>query len=87
MVSYLGDSVGFSDLSLGTSGCGDDTQITVGGNIASGLRIEYGTGVFSAISEMKVRYELITRLYLQAVSCVDQAIVLLYQSDFDPSKP
>ena len=87
MVSYLGDSVGISDLSLGTSGSGDDTQITVGGNITPGLRIEYGAGVFNAISEMKVRYELIPRLYLQAVSGVNQAIDLLYQFDFDPSKP
>ena len=59
MVSYLGDSVGISDLSLGTSGSGDDTQKTVGSNIAPRLRIEYGAGVFNAISEMKVRYELI----------------------------
>ena len=59
MVSYLGDSVDISDLSLGTSGSGDDTQITVGGNIAPELRIEYSAGVFRAISEMKVRYELI----------------------------
>ena len=64
MVSYLGDSVGISD-----------------------LRIEYGAGVFNAISEMKVRYELILRLYLQAVSGVNQAIDLIYQLDFDPSKP
>ena len=51
MVSYLGDSVGISGLSLGTSGSGDDTQITVDGNTAPELRIEYGAGVFSAISE------------------------------------
>ena len=87
MVSYLGDSVNISDLSLGTSGSGDDTQITVGGNIAPEFRIKYDAGVFNAISEMKVRYELIPRLYLQAVSGVNQAIDLLYQFSFDPSKP
>ena len=87
MVSYLGDSVGISDLSLGTCGSGDDTQITVDGNLAPELRIEYGTGIFNAISEMKARYELIPRLYLQAVSGVNQAIDLIHHFDFDPSKP
>ena len=53
----------------------------------SDLRIEYSAGVFNAITEMKVRYELILRLYLQAVSGVNQAIDLMYQLDFDPSKP
>ena len=85
MVSYLGDSVNISDLSLGTSGSGDDTQITVGGNIAPELRIEYGAGVFSAISEMKVRYELIPRLYPQTVSDVNQAIVRSISSTLIPA--
>ena len=87
MVSYLGDNVGISDLSPGTSESGDDTQIAVDGNTAPELRIEYGAGVFSTISEMKVRYELIPRLYLQAVSGINQAIDLIHQFDFDPSKP
>ena len=41
MVSYLGDSVGISDLSLDTTGSGNDTHMTVGGNIAPWLRVEY----------------------------------------------
>ena len=61
--------------------------MTVGGNVALRLRIEYDAGVFNAISEVKVRYELIPRLYLQTVSGINQAINLLYQFDFDPSKP
>ena len=77
MVSYLGDSVGISDLSLGTSGSGDDTQITVGGNIAPELRIEYGAGIFNAISVVKVRYELIPRLYLQAVRALIRPLFAL----------
>ena len=57
MVSYLGDSVDISDLSLGTSGSGDDTQIMVGGNIAPGLRIEYGAGVFTDSSTLPASRE------------------------------
>ena len=71
MVSYPGDNVGISDLSLGTSESSDNTQMTVGGNVAPRLRIEYGAGVFNAISEVKVRYELIPRLYLQTMSGVN----------------
>ncbi len=85
MVSYLGDSVGISDLSLGTSGSGDDSQITVGANIAPEFSIEYGAGVFSTISEMKVRYELIPRLYLQDVSGINQTIVCSISSASIPA--
>ena len=77
MVSYLDDGVDISDLSLGTSGSGDDIQITIGGNIAPDLRIEYGAGVFSAVSEMKVRYELIPRLYMQTMSGVIRPLFAL----------
>ena len=66
--------------------------MTIGGEIAPGLRVSYGAGVFDSISEVKARYELLPRLYLQAVSGLNQAIDLFYQfkivSDSDnPESP
>ena len=79
LASSLGEVFGFADVRLDTEGSGDDTKITIGGNIAPGLRLQYGAGVFNSLSEIKVRYELMPKLYLQAVSGVGQAVDLLYQ--------
>ncbi|WP_461535895.1 autotransporter assembly complex protein TamB [Spongorhabdus nitratireducens] len=79
LASSVGEVFGFADVRLDTEGSGDDTKITIGGNIAPGLRLQYGAGVFNSLSEIKVRYELMPKLYLQAVSGVGQAVDLLYQ--------
>ena len=39
VVSGMGDAIGISDLTLGTQG-EDDTQVTIGGNINSRLRVD-----------------------------------------------
>ncbi|WP_257293799.1 translocation/assembly module TamB domain-containing protein [Endozoicomonas sp. YOMI1] len=79
VVTSIGEKIGFSDVTLDTQGSGDDTRVTIGGTIAPGLRVQYGAGVFNSIAEVKVRYELMPRLYLQAISGLAQAIDLFYQ--------
>ena len=44
-----------------------------------GLQFQYGVGVFSPIAEFKLRYELMPRLYLQAMSGVAQAVDIFYR--------
>ncbi|MGB1271807.1 MAG: translocation/assembly module TamB domain-containing protein, partial [Endozoicomonas sp.] len=78
-VSKVGEAFGLSDVSLDTEGRGDETQVTIGGNLAPGLRVQYGAGVFSSIAEIKIRYELMPHLYLQSVSGLAQAVDLFYQ--------
>ena len=85
-VSSLGEKIGLSEVTLDTEGSGDDTQVTIGGNIAPGLRLQYGAGVFNSIAEVKVRYELLPRLYVQAVSGLAQAIDLFYQFRIETGK-
>lgn len=86
VVTTIGEKIGLSDVTLDTQGSGDNTQVTIGGTIAPGLRVQYGAGVFNSIAEVKVRYELMPRLYLQAVSGVAQAIDLFYQFKIETGK-
>ncbi|KEQ18211.1 autotransporter assembly complex protein TamB [Endozoicomonas numazuensis] len=79
IATSIGETFGFSDVSLDTEGSGEDTQVTIGGYIAPGLRLQYGAGVFSSVSEVKVRYELMPRLYLQVVSGLAQAVDIFYR--------
>lgn len=79
VVSSLGESLGMSDVSLDTAGSGDKTQVTLSAYLLPGLQFQYGVGVFSPIAEFKLRYELMPRLYLQAMSGVAQAVDLFYR--------
>jgi len=81
-VGKIGETFGISDLSLGTSGVGDSSKVTVSGNITDRLQIKYGVGLFDGLAEITLRYRLLPRLYLQSVSGVNQAFDLLYQFQF-----
>lgn len=79
VVSDIGETLGLSDVSLDTAGSGDDTQVTLSAYLLPGLQLQYGVGVFSPIAEFKLRYELMPRLYLQAVTGLAQAVDIFYR--------
>ncbi|WP_421234666.1 translocation/assembly module TamB domain-containing protein [Aeromonas enteropelogenes] len=79
VVSSIGEALGMSDVSLDTAGSGDDTQVTLSAYLLPGLQFQYGVGVFSPIAEFKLRYEVLPRLYLQAMSGVAQAVDVFYR--------
>ena len=82
LVSGVGENLGLRDLSLDSSGSGDSTQVSISGYVFPGLQVQYGVGVFSSIGEVKVRLELLPRLYLQALSGLNQALDLFYNFEF-----
>jgi translocation and assembly module TamB len=79
LISKVGNKLGFEDVNLDTSGQGDSTQLSLTGTIAPGVQLRYGVGVFDSISEVAIRYELIPKLYIEAVSGVSNAIDIYYQ--------
>ena len=83
MMNDIGESIGIKDLSLNAEGGGDESQVTVSGYIAPNLQVKYGVGVFQAITEFTVRYELLKNLFLEAISSSeDSSLDLLYQFSF-----
>lgn len=83
VVGKIGEAFGVQDLQLGTAGSGDDSQVTVSGYIAPGLQVKYGVGIFNALGEFTVRYELVTNFYIEAVTGLDSAVDFIYQFSFD----
>ena len=83
VMSSLASSFGMNNVQFNTQGSGDDTQFSVEGYVSRRLRLSYGYGVFSAVGEFKVRYELIQNLYAEFVSSIDQAVDLIYSFEFD----
>ena len=77
-VGSIGKAFGIDDLTLDTTGAGDDSQVAVSGQLTDDLRISYGVGIFSPIAELTLRYTLWRNLYVQAVSGTNQAVDLIY---------
>ncbi|UQY43698.1 autotransporter assembly complex protein TamB [Mixta hanseatica] len=82
IVGKIGETFGVSNLALDTAGVGDSQQVQVSGYVLPGLQVKYGVGIFDSLATLTLRYRLMPKLYLEAVSGVDQALDLLYQFEF-----
>ncbi|ROU14808.1 autotransporter assembly complex protein TamB [Kluyvera ascorbata] len=82
LVGKIGETFGVSNLALDTQGVGDSSQVVVSGYVLPGLQVKYGVGIFDSLAMLTLRYRLMPKLYLEAVSGVDQALDLLYQFEF-----
>ena len=82
LVTNVGEALGLQDVSVDTGGSGESTEVNISAYVLPGLQIGYGVGVFSSIGELRLRYELLPRLYLQAASGLNQAIDLFYRFEF-----
>jgi translocation and assembly module TamB len=85
-ISKVGNKLGFEDVGLDTSGQGGNTQLSLTGTIAPGVQLRYGVGVFDSVSEVAIRYELLPKLYLEAVSGLNNAIDIYYQFSVEGSQ-
>ena len=83
VVGEIGEAFGLRELTLDTAGAGDKSQVTVSGYLSRDLQLKYGYGIFNAVGEFTLRYRIMRRLYLEAVSGVDNAVDLLYKFEFD----
>lgn len=82
ILSEIGDAVGLSDVGIDTTGTGDEQQVVVSAYVLPGLQVKYGVGIFDSLATLTLRYRLMPRLYLEAVSGVEQALDLLYRFEF-----
>jgi translocation and assembly module TamB len=83
LMSSIGEGVGIKDLSLSSSGTGDEQSVGVRGEIAPGVEISYGVGVFDSFSIFAIRYEMFERFYVEASSGINQAVDAYYEWDWD----
>lgn len=79
IISFLGDTLGVKDFAIDTRGQGNDTRVEMSGYVLPGVQVRYGIGLFSALSEVIVRYEIIPKLYIELVTGVDSAVDLYYK--------
>lgn len=77
----IGETFGVSNLALDTEGWATP-PVVVSGYVLPGLQVKYGVGIFDSLATLTLRYRLMPKLYLEAVSGLDQALDLLYQFEF-----
>ncbi|MCV9878504.1 autotransporter assembly complex protein TamB [Brenneria izbisi] len=82
VVGKIGEAFGVSNLALDTQGVGDNSQVVVSGYVLPGLQVKYGVGIFDSLATLTLRYRLMPKLYLEAVSGISQALDVLYQFEF-----
>ncbi|PHM44507.1 translocation and assembly module TamB [Xenorhabdus mauleonii] len=82
LVGKIGKTFGVSDLALDTQGVGDKSQVVVSGRINQDLQVKYGVGIFDSLATLTLRYRVMPRLYLEAVSGIDKTLDLLYEFEF-----
>ncbi|WP_241607303.1 autotransporter assembly complex protein TamB [Rosenbergiella australiborealis] len=82
VMGKIGETFGVSDLALDTSGVGNSQQVQVSGYVLPGLQVKYGVGIFDSLATLTLRYRLMPKLYLEAVSGADQALDVLYKFEF-----
>ena len=82
LTDRVGETLGISALSLDAEGNGDDTQFTVSGYLSPKLYLRYGVGIFTPVNSATLRYKINSRLYLEAVSSLENAIDLFYNWRF-----
>jgi translocation and assembly module TamB len=78
-IGSLGKKLGVKDLNLQTAGQGSDTQVQLSGQLAEGVKVTYGIGVFDSLSEVSIHYQLLPNLYIEAVSGAYNTLDLYYQ--------
>lgn len=81
-ISELGKAFGIQDLAVDTRGEGDETKVQASGYILPGVQVGYGVGIFSPLTEITLRYEVLQNLILEAVSSIQSAVDLLYEFEF-----
>ncbi len=82
----IAEGLGIDELTLTSSGSGDDTQLMVSGQINDRLLVRYGIGVFNSVRTLFVRYDLAEKLYLETTQSfaegLEKAIDIFYSFDF-----
>lgn len=82
LISDLGQTLGVKELAVATRGEGTGTKVAVSGYLLPGVQVSYGVGVFSPATEVTLRYEILPKLMLEAISGLSSAVDLLYQFEF-----
>lgn len=77
------NAIGLKDFQLESTGSGDSSAVQASFYLTRKLKVSYGYGLFDSIMQLKLRYQLMRKLYLQYLNGAEQAVDLFYTFSFD----
>ena len=78
-ISDITSGLGLSDFRFETT---NGSQVTASAYLTKKFKVSYGVGIGNAVGELKLRYELLSRLFVQFISSTDSAVDLFYNFNF-----
>ena len=85
-IGQIGEKFGLQEVSLDSKGEGDDTAVEISAYVLPKVQVSYGYGLYNALSEFKVRYEMFPRFYIEGVSALERSVDAIYKFEFDFKK-
>src|SRR5690606_5831762 len=82
LAEEFAEKFGVEEFDISTSGEGDRTAVNVSGYLSPRLFVQYGISVFSPENTLTLRYQLRPKLFLEAISGVENILDLLYTFEF-----
>ena len=79
----LTNAIGLNDFQLESTGSGDSSAVQASFYLTKKLKVSYGYGLVDSIMQLKLRYELMKKLYVQYLNGNEQAVDLFYTFNFD----
>ncbi len=81
-IGSLGEKIGIEDVALDSRGDGEETSVEVSAYVLPKVQVAYGYGIYNALSEFRIKYEMFPRFYIEGVSSLQQAIDAIYSFEF-----
>ena len=85
-IGQIGEKFGLQEVSLDSKGEGDGTAVEISAYVLPKVQVSYGYGLYNALSEFKVRYEMFPRFYIEGVSALERSVDAIYKFEFDFKK-
>ncbi|VFP84133.1 Translocation and assembly module subunit TamB [Candidatus Erwinia haradaeae] len=82
LVNKIGQTFNVNHLILDSIGAGEKQQVRMSINVLPRLQIKYSMGIFDSLDTLTLRYRLLPKLYLEAISGMNQAVDFLYRFEF-----
>jgi translocation and assembly module TamB len=87
LADRIASELGIADFEIDTEQADGEAYVVMRGRLSPNVFVSYGVGLFDAHDTLLLRYRLSRRLYVEAVSGLENAVDLLYSFEFGPARP
>lgn len=83
LLSGVNKLKGFNNVEFGSEGSAEETAATIGGYIGESIYLSYGVGLYEPITVLTARFYLLSNLWLEVVSRLENSVDIYYNFTLD----